>query len=86
MLTESLVAVSADPRVELLVAQSPGPAGRAADALLTWAEQRNLGVCASIRPPNPASARVLQKIGMRLTASYTDGDGARNVYRRPRPG
>jgi hypothetical protein len=29
VLTESLVAVSADPRVELLVAQSPGPAGRA---------------------------------------------------------
>ena len=28
MLTESLVAVSADPRVELLVAQSPGPAGQ----------------------------------------------------------
>ena len=29
MLTETIVAVSADPRVELLVAQSPGPAGRA---------------------------------------------------------
>ena len=29
MLTESLVAVSADPRVELLVAQSPGPVSRA---------------------------------------------------------
>ena len=29
MLTEPLVTVSADPRVELLVAQTPGPAGRA---------------------------------------------------------
>jgi hypothetical protein len=29
VLTETLVAVSADPRVELLVAQSPGPADRA---------------------------------------------------------
>jgi hypothetical protein len=103
VLTESLVAVSADPRVELLVAQSPGPADRAllvihggpdgdhtylreaAGALLAWAERRHPGVYASIRPPNPASERVLQKIGMRLTASYTDGDGVRNVYRR-RPG
>jgi hypothetical protein len=25
---------------------------------------------------------VLRKIGMRLTASYTDEDGVRNVYRR----
>jgi pimeloyl-ACP methyl ester carboxylesterase len=29
VLTETLVAVSADPRVELLVAQSPGPVSRA---------------------------------------------------------
>jgi pimeloyl-ACP methyl ester carboxylesterase len=63
-----------------------GFAAEAADALLAWAERRGLGVYASIRPPNPASERVLQKIGMRLTASYTDGDGVRNVYRRPRPG
>ena len=79
MLTESLVAVSADPRVELLVA------AEAAGALLAWAEQRHLGVYASVRPPNPASERVLRKIGLRLTASYTDEDGVRNVYRR-RPG
>ena len=62
-----------------------GFAAEAAGALLAWAEQRHPGVYASIRPPNPASERVLQKIGMRLTASYTDGDGVRNVYRR-RPG
>ena len=60
-----------------------GLAAEAAGALLTWAEQRRLRVYASIRPPNPASDRVLQKIGMRLTASYTDEDGVRNVYRRP---
>jgi RimJ/RimL family protein N-acetyltransferase len=63
-----------------------GFAAEAAGALLTWAQERHLDVCASIRPPNPASARVLQKIGMRLTASYTDEDGVRNVYRRCRPG
>ena len=62
-----------------------GFAAEAAGALLSWAEQRHPGVYASIRPPNPASERVLQKIGMRLTASYTDEDGVRNVYRR-RPG
>jgi RimJ/RimL family protein N-acetyltransferase len=60
-----------------------GFAAEAAGALLTWAEESHLDVYASIRPPNPASARVLQKIGMRLTASYTDEDGVRNVYRRP---
>jgi hypothetical protein len=62
-----------------------GFAAEAAGALLAWAEQRHLGVYASIRPPNPASEWVLRKIGMRLTASYTDEDGVRNVYRR-RPG
>ena len=62
-----------------------GFAAEAAGALLAWAEQRHPGVYASIRPPNPASERVLRKIGMRLTASYTDEDGVRNVYRR-RPG
>jgi hypothetical protein len=62
-----------------------GFAAEAAGALLAWAEQRHPGVYASIRPPNPASERVLQKIGMRLTASYTDEHGVRNVYRR-RPG
>ena len=59
-----------------------GFAAEAAGALLAWAEQRHPGVYASIRPPNPASERVLKKIGMRLTASYTDEDGVRNVYRR----
>ena len=28
----------------------------------------------SVRPPNPASARVLEKIGMRLAESYRDPD------------
>ena len=39
-------------------------------------------VYASIRPPNPASARVLEKIGMRLVDSYCDEDGPRDIYRR----
>jgi hypothetical protein len=33
-------------------------------------------------PPNPASVRVLEKIGMRLADSYRDEDGQRDIYRR----
>jgi RimJ/RimL family protein N-acetyltransferase len=32
--------------------------------------------------PNPASVRVLEKIGMRLVNSYHDEDGQRDIYRR----
>jgi RimJ/RimL family protein N-acetyltransferase len=34
------------------------------------------------RPPNAASVRVLEKIGMRLVDSYFDEDGQRDIYRR----
>jgi RimJ/RimL family protein N-acetyltransferase len=35
--------------------------------------------------PNPASVRVLEKIGMRLVDSYHDEDGPRDIYRRQPP-
>jgi RimJ/RimL family protein N-acetyltransferase len=59
-----------------------GLATEAAAAVLGWAEQRGINVYASVRPPNPASARVLEKIGMRLVDSYFDEDGQRDIYRR----
>ena len=34
------------------------------------------------RAPNPASVRVLEKVGMRLVDSYVDEDGQRDIYRR----
>ena len=62
--------------------RSRGLATEAAAAVLGWAEQRDINVYASVRPPNPASAHVLEKIGMRLVDSYCDEDGQRNIYRR----
>lgn len=59
-----------------------GLATEAAAAALAWAEARNLDVHASIRPPNPASERVLAKIGMQLCERQYDADGERLVYRR----
>jgi [ribosomal protein S5]-alanine N-acetyltransferase len=59
-----------------------GLATEAAAAVLEWAERHHIDVYASIRPPNPASARVLGKIGMRLVDSYCDEDGPREIYRR----
>ncbi len=59
-----------------------GLATEAAAAVLDWAEQHGIDVYASIRHPNPASARVLSKIGMRLVDSYVDEDGQRDIYRR----
>jgi GNAT superfamily N-acetyltransferase len=61
-----------------------GLATEAAAAVLDWAERHGVDVYASIRPPNPASARVLEKIGMRRVGSYRDGDGRRDIYRRRR--
>jgi RimJ/RimL family protein N-acetyltransferase len=49
---------------------------------LDWAHAHGVHVYASIRPPNPASARVLEKIGMRPVDSYRDEDGQRDIYRR----
>jgi RimJ/RimL family protein N-acetyltransferase len=59
-----------------------GLATEAAGAVLDWADQRNVDVYASVRPPNPASVRVLEKIGMRLVDSYADEDGQRDIFRR----
>lgn len=65
-------------------ARGRGLATEAADAVLTWAEQHNLDVHASIRPPNPASERVLQKIGMQFVERQQDQHGERLVFRRRR--
>ena len=59
-----------------------GLATEAAAAVLDWASRHDVDVYASIRPPNPASVRVLTKIGMRLVDSYIDADGQRDIYRR----
>lgn len=59
-----------------------GFATEAAAAVLDWAERHDVDAYASIRPPNPASVRVLEKIGMRLVDSYRDEDGQRDIYRR----
>jgi RimJ/RimL family protein N-acetyltransferase len=63
-----------------------GLATEAAAAVLDWAERHDVDVYASVRPPNPASVRVLAKIGMRLVDSYVDEDGQREIYRRQSPG
>jgi len=59
-----------------------GLATEAAAATLEWAERHHVDVYASVRPPNPASVRVLEKIGMRLVDSYRDEYGQRDIYRR----
>jgi [ribosomal protein S5]-alanine N-acetyltransferase len=59
-----------------------GLATEAATVVQNWAEQHNVDVYASVRPPNPASVRVLAKIGMLLVDSYADEDGQRDIYRR----
>jgi RimJ/RimL family protein N-acetyltransferase len=57
-----------------------GLATEAAKAAADWAERHDVGFYASVRPPNPASVRVLTKIGMRLADSYFDEDGQRDIY------
>jgi hypothetical protein len=47
-----------------------------------WAARNGLNFYSSVRPPNPASVRVLEKIGMRLVDSYFDEDGQRDILRR----
>ena len=69
--------------VEAVVAQrGRGLATEAAAAVLDWAEHNGVDFYSSVRPPNPASVRVLQKVGMRLVDSYVDEDGQRDIYRR----
>ena len=58
-----------------------GLATEAAKAVVDWAERHDVDFYSSIRPPNPASVRVLTKIGMHLVDSYVDEDGQRDVYR-----
>ena len=60
-----------------------GLATEAAMGVMGWAEQHGIDVYASIRPPNPASVRVLTKIGVRLVDSHIDEDGRRDIYKRP---
>jgi len=62
-----------------------GLATEAVAAVLDWTERHDVDVYASIRPSNPASLRVLEKIGMRPVDSYVDEDGQRNIYRRLPP-
>jgi RimJ/RimL family protein N-acetyltransferase len=59
-----------------------GLATEAAAAVLDWAERNGVDFYSSVRPPNPASVRVLEKVGMRLVDSYFDEDGQRDIYRR----
>jgi RimJ/RimL family protein N-acetyltransferase len=59
-----------------------GIATEAAAAAADWADRHGVEFYVSVRPPNPASARVLIKIGMRLTDSYIDQDGRRDIYQR----
>jgi RimJ/RimL family protein N-acetyltransferase len=58
-----------------------GLATEAAAAVLDWAGRHGVDFYSSVRPPNPASVRVLEKIGMRLVDSYVDEDGRRDIYR-----
>jgi RimJ/RimL family protein N-acetyltransferase len=60
-----------------------GLATEAAAAAVDWAGRNGVDFYSSVRPPNPASVRVLEKIGMRLVDSYVDEDGQRDIYRRP---
>ena len=61
-----------------------GLATEAAAAVIDWAERNGADFYSSVRPPNPASVRVLEKVGMRLVDSYFDEDGQRDIYGRYR--
>ncbi len=62
--------------------QGRGCATESAGAVLDWAEGRGIPVYASIRPPNPASVRVLERIGMQLADRGRDASGERWIFRR----
>lgn len=62
-----------------------GLASEAAAAVVTWGIEQ-VGVAeifASIRPPNPASCRVLEKAGMTRVLDYHDAQSLRWVYTLP---
>lgn len=74
--------------ITLGYAIAPGERGKgfateAAGAVLAWADEHGHDVHASIRPPNPASERVLLKLGMRLHERRYDEDGERHAYQLP---
>ena len=65
--------------------RTKGYAKEAADAVVTWG-LANIGVerlYASVRPPNPASCKVLEHAGMTLFKDYMDANGPRLIYALP---
>ena len=62
-----------------------GYAKEAAGAVVTWGKA-HIGaerLYASVRPPNPASCKVLESAGMSLVQDYVDAHGPRLVYALP---
>ncbi len=62
-----------------------GYATEAACAVVPWGVA-NIGVkrlYASVRPPNPASCKVLEHAGMTLIREYEDANGPRLIYALP---
>jgi RimJ/RimL family protein N-acetyltransferase len=62
-----------------------GYAKEAAGAVVAWG-LANIGaerLYASVRPPNPASCKVVEHAGMTLVREYVDADGPRLIYALP---
>lgn len=62
-----------------------GYAKEASGAVVAWGLE-NIGVerlYASVRPPNPASCKVLEHTGMTLVREYVDAHGLRLIYALP---
>lgn len=62
-----------------------GYATEAACAVVPWG-RANIGaerLYASVRPPNPASCKVLEHAGMTLVREYEDAHGPRLIYAIP---
>jgi [ribosomal protein S5]-alanine N-acetyltransferase len=62
-----------------------GYAKEAAGAVVAWG-LANIGaqrLYASVRPPNPASCKVLEHTGMTLVREYVDAHGPRLIYALP---
>jgi RimJ/RimL family protein N-acetyltransferase len=62
-----------------------GYAKEAAGAVVSWGVV-NIGaerLYASVRPPNPASCKVLEHAGMTRVREYVDARGPRSVYALP---
>jgi predicted acetyltransferase len=80
------LAAGADPKVVTRTGYGIVPEcrgrGLATEAAAAVVECNGVNFYSSARPPNPASVRVLEKIGMRLVDSYFGYDGQRDIYRR----